>query len=88
MGAAETLTLPLGDGWVLCQPDMDRLAVLNATGNDRLGSVGRRLWKPRDRVRLRTAFWPPGRKGLVDYRGDWWKHATFLVRAGRIERRR
>jgi hypothetical protein len=32
MGPAETLTLPLGDGWVLCQPDMDRLVVLNATG--------------------------------------------------------
>jgi hypothetical protein len=32
MGPAETLTLPLGDGWVLCQPDMDRVVVLNATG--------------------------------------------------------
>jgi len=32
MGPAETLTLPLGDGWVLCQPDMDRLVVLNAIG--------------------------------------------------------
>jgi hypothetical protein len=32
MGPPETLTLPLGDGWVLCQPDMDRMVVLNATG--------------------------------------------------------
>jgi hypothetical protein len=32
MGPAETLTLPLGGGWVLCRPDMDRLVVLNATG--------------------------------------------------------
>jgi hypothetical protein len=32
MGPVETLALPLGDGWVLCQPDMDRLVVLNATG--------------------------------------------------------
>ena len=28
----ETLALPLGDGWVLCRPDIERLAVLNATG--------------------------------------------------------
>jgi Coenzyme PQQ synthesis protein D (PqqD) len=32
MGPMETLALPLGDGFVLCQPDIDRLAVLNATG--------------------------------------------------------
>ena len=32
MGSTETLTLQLGDGWVLCQPDLDRLMVLNATG--------------------------------------------------------
>jgi hypothetical protein len=32
MGRVETLALQLGDGWVLCQPDMDRLVVLNATG--------------------------------------------------------
>lgn len=32
MGSTETLTLQLGDGWVLCQPDLDRLLVLNATG--------------------------------------------------------
>ncbi len=32
MGPVETLALPLGDGWVLCQPDIDRLAVLNTTG--------------------------------------------------------
>jgi hypothetical protein len=28
----ETLALPLGDGWVLCRPDIERLVVLNATG--------------------------------------------------------
>lgn len=32
MGPAETLALPLGGDWVLCQPDMDQLVVLNATG--------------------------------------------------------
>jgi hypothetical protein len=32
MGQVDTLTLQLGDGWVLCQPDLDRLMVLNATG--------------------------------------------------------
>jgi hypothetical protein len=32
MGPVETLALQLGDGWVLCQPDMDRLVVVNATG--------------------------------------------------------
>ncbi|MGH6848748.1 MAG: PqqD family peptide modification chaperone [Methylocella sp.] len=32
MGPVETLALPIDDGWVLCQPDIDRLAVLNATG--------------------------------------------------------
>lgn len=32
MRPVETLALPLGDGWVLCHPDIDRLAVLNATG--------------------------------------------------------
>ena len=32
MGPVETLALPLGDGGVLCQPGIDRLVVLNATG--------------------------------------------------------
>jgi|SRR4029453_13978107 hypothetical protein len=32
MGPARTFSLQLGDGWVLCRPDIDRLVVLNATG--------------------------------------------------------
>jgi hypothetical protein len=32
MRPVDTLALPLGDGWVLCQSDIDQLAVVNATG--------------------------------------------------------
>lgn len=32
MGPVEVFALQLGEGWVLCQPEMDRLMVLNATG--------------------------------------------------------
>jgi hypothetical protein len=32
IGPAQTLALPLGDGWVLYRPETDRMAVLNATG--------------------------------------------------------
>jgi hypothetical protein len=32
MGRVETLARQLGDGWVLYQPEIDRLALLNATG--------------------------------------------------------
>ncbi len=32
MGTVEVFALQLGEGWVLCRPEMDRLMVLNATG--------------------------------------------------------
>ena len=32
MRPAAAFALQLGEGWVLCRPDMDRMAVLNATG--------------------------------------------------------
>jgi hypothetical protein len=68
MGPGEKLALQLGDSWVLCQPDVDRLVVLNATGKTVWDLLGRGFGQQEIASAFAQHFGLPADRALRDVR--------------------
>jgi Coenzyme PQQ synthesis protein D (PqqD) len=64
----EALALPLGEGWVLCRPDIERLAVLNATGKTVWDMLGGGLGQQEIAAAFAEHFGLPAEEALANIR--------------------
>ena len=76
------MALPVGDGWVLCQPDIDRLVVLNATGKIVWDLLGGGFGQQEIASAFAQHFGLPAERALGDVRKviSGLEEAGFLVR--------